>query len=414
MKIVQLSLGAIPVHSGGQFGGTEKGIYWVSHHLGRLGCQVYVIDIKGGEQHREEREKSAAKFYEVWHPPLPNSYNFPFQPRLFNYLLLMLHLFLFALPSALVLNRLLGREKIEVIHAYGSLPALAAIAVNKLRRKPAVVIYLISTAFGTTKLSWYRRLPALPEILALKWADHIIVEAPSVKRWLASEFNLAPAKISQVYSGVAVDEINEFLSRKKGACHQSNIVLCVGTVSPRKNQLSIVKAIPQVIAAHPEVKFVFVGPISGVSYLNSIQRFIAENNLAPYVEIKGEVTKQELYNLYSEASLFILPSLAETQGLVLVEAMAFGLPVIASTIEPFADMVNQHEGSAILVDPYDVDGAAATIIRLLGDSSLRQSMSQRVKEVAKDFSWENVAAQTLALYDELLENKKQLLSEGGK
>ena len=222
-----------------------------------------------------------------------------------------------------------------------------------------------------------------------------------------SEFNLAPAKISQIFSGVAVDEIEEFLSHRTEPAHQSNIILCVGTVSSRKNQFTAVKAIPKVTAAHPEVKFVFAGPTAEEKYLQLIKKFVADNELSPWVDFRGEVTKQELYKLYSEATLFLFPSLAESQGLVLVEAMAFGLPVIASTIEPFVDVANQEEGSAILVDPHDVDGLAAAIIRLLEDSSLRESMSQKAKRVARNYSWEQVATRTLALY-------KKLLSEARK
>jgi len=406
MKVVHLGTGGIPVPPGDKAAGVEGYIYQLTEHLGQLGCQVSVIDIKGGVQQKQKRQKSSAKFYEVWHPLLRNSYNFPFLPRFFNYLLLMLRLLLFALPASLVLNRLLGREKIEVIHAYSSLPALAAMIVNKLRRSPAVTIYTPQTAFGMGKLSWRRRLPALPEIFTIKWADYIVALAPAVKSWLVSEFNLDPTKITPIYVGTALDEVKQFLSGK-AACHQSNTVLCVGGISSRKNQLSAVKAIPQVIAAFPEVKFVFAGPISEAKYFNSIQRFIAENNLSPWVEIKGEVTKQELYNLYSEAILFLFPTTAEVQPTVLMEAVAFGLPVIASTIEPIVDVVSQEEGSAILVGPYDVDGMAAAIIRLLEDSSLRQSISQRARQLAQRFSYEYIAAQTLALYNELVQNKKQ-------
>ena len=408
MKIVQLGVGAgIPVHSGSQYGGTEKGVYWVSHWLGRIGCQVYVIDIKGGAEHRDERQKSAAKFYEIWHLPLRHGYNFPFLSRFFNYLIATLHLILFALPSFIILSRLLSREKIEVIHAYSNLPALTAMVVNKFRRNPVVLVYLESVAWGTTKLGWRQRLPALPEILALKWSDHIIVQAPSLKRWLVSEFNLAPTKISQIFSGVAVDEIEEFLSHTTEPTHHSNTILCVGNVSSRKNQFTIVKAIPKVTAAHPEVKFVFAGPTAEEKYLQLIKKFVADNELSPWVDFRGEVTKQELYKLYSEATLFLFPSLAESQGLVLVEAMAFGLPVIASTIEPFVDVANHEEGSAILVDPHDVDGLAAAITRLLEDSSLRESMSQKAKRVARNFSWEQVATRTLALYEKLLSEARK-------
>ena len=415
MKIVKLGVGAgIPSHSGGKYGGTEKGVYWVSHWLGRLGCQVYVIDIKGKEEHRRERHKSAAKFYEIWPLPLSYVYRFPLLSRFFNYLLASTHLFLFTLPVSFVLNKLFSREKIEVIHAYSNLPALAARIVTKLRRNNTILVYLESVAWGTTKLTWWQRLPVFFEILALKWSDHIIVQAPSLKRWLVSEFHLPSTKISQIFSGVAVDEIEEFMSRRTEPAHQSNTILCVGTVSSRKNQFTAVKAAAKVIATHPETKFVFAGPTAEDKYLDFIKEFVTENELSPWVDFKGEVTKDELYGLYSGATLFLFPSETESQGLVLVEAMAFGCPVVASNIEPFMDVTNREKGSAILVDPHNVGEIAAAIIRVLEDSSLRQSMSQKAKMVANYYSWEQVATQTLTLYEKLVQNKKESSSKTRK
>jgi glycosyltransferase involved in cell wall biosynthesis len=87
-----------------------------------------------------------------------------------------------------------------------------------------------------------------------------------------------------------------------------------------------------------------------------------------------------------------------------MEALAFGLPVISSTIKPIADVVGD-KGCAILVDPYDVDGIAVAINRVLGDSALQQAMSEKAKELARTFSYETIAVQTLDLYKKLLQNK---------
>jgi glycosyltransferase involved in cell wall biosynthesis len=402
MKVVHVGAGHIPVPPGDEASGTEEYIYHLTDHLGRLGCQVTVIDMKSGVLQKEKRRQSSARFHEVWHPSLPHRYKYHFLQRLFSYILLMLHLFLFTLPASVVLNRLFSREKIEVVHTHTNIPALAAMMVNRLRRKPAVMVYTMHAGFATAKSSWRIRLPALPEILALKCADHVIAPSPAIKRWLISEFNLKPDKITQIYTGADVTELEEFILSRDGACHQSNMLLCVSGISARKNQFTIVKAIPQVISVHPEVKFIFAGVVSEAAYFSSIQRFIDENGLSPYVEFRGMVSRQEIYNLYSDACLFLFPTTAEAQGLVLAEAMAAGLPVIASTIEPITDMVSQEEGSAILVDPYDVDGIAAAIIRLLGDSSLRQSMAQRGKKLAHRFSHEHIVEQMLDLYNRLV------------
>jgi len=407
MKVVHLGMGVVPVPPGDEAVGVEMHICELTKHLAQLGCQVHVIDIKGGTQQREKRRESLAKFYEVWHPPLPHRYNSPFLQHFRNYLLIMSQSVLFALLSLLPLFALLGKEKIEVIHTHNRDAAIAAILVNKLRQKPAVVIYCPQGAFGLKKLAWRKKLINFVEMPALKWVDHVVALTPAVKRWLVSEFHLAQAKITPIHSGVALDEVRLFLSQKTGVCHQSNIVLCTGVISSRKNQLTAVKVIPQVVATHPEVKFVFAGPVGEAKYFDSIQRFITENDLFRWVEFKGLVTKQELYNLYSDAILFLFPSTAEVQPSTLIEALAFGLPVIASDIGPISDVVSEGKGSAILVDSYDVGGMATAIIRLLENVSLRQTMSQRAKELGQTFSYEHIAMQTLVLYNQLVQNKKK-------
>ena len=408
MKIVHLGIGIVPVPPGDESGGREEYIYQLTNHLGRLECQVHVIDIKGGTLQKEKRWQSSAKFHAVRGPFLPYKCNLPFLRHFSRYILYpldTLNYFLFSLLAVFPLNRLLAEEKIEAIHAHQRDAALAAVLVNKLRRNPAVVLYTPQAPTGLNK--WLRNVIHFAEILTLKWVDHIIALTAAYKDWLAAEYHLDPAKITPIHVGAAIDEIKQFRSRKKEVRHQSNIVLCVGGVMERKNQLTAVKAIAKVVSAHPEAKLVFVGRLSERNYFDLIQRFIAENNLSQWVEFKGEVTKQELYNLYSDAALFLFPTTAEIQPTVIMEALAFGLPIIASNIGANVRVLSQKEGSAILVDPYDVDRITTAVVRLLEEGKLRQAMSQRAEELAQSLSYENVAAQTLALYNRLVQDKRQ-------
>ena len=406
LNIVHLGMGVIPIPPGDVAASGEEYIYLLTNHLGQMNCRVHVIDIKGGAYQKKIRQQSSAKFHEVWHLPLPSQSKSPFLQHFFNYLLVMSQTLLFSLLSSFTLNRLLSKEKIDIIHTHNREPAIATIVTNKLWRRGALTVYAPKAAYGFAKLSRRKKIINFAEFLALKWVDHIVAMTPAVKTWLVSEFKLDPAKISQIYAGADSHEIDQFLSHKAGAPHLANIILCTGTVSGRKNQFSAVKAIPHVIKKHPEVKFVFTGPVSDAQYLASIQRFIAENSLSQWVEFKGIVPKQELYNLYSDAILFFFPTTAEIDPVSLKEALVFGLPIVSSTIEPIADVVNEGEGSAILVDPYDVTGMAEAINRILDDSSLRQSMSEHARELGKCFSYEGIAKQTLDLYQELIKNKK--------
>lgn len=407
MKIVHLGIGIFPVPPGDESGGREEYIYQLTNHLGRLGCQVHVVDIKGRMKQREKRQQSSAKFHTVWGPLLPHRCNLPFLRRFARYILYpldTLNYLLFALSAVFPINRLLAKEKIEVIHAHQRDAAIAAVIVNKLRQSQAVVLYTPQTPTGLKK--WPRTLVHFAEILALRWVDHIVALTAAYKDWLVSEYDLDPAKITRIHVGAAVDEIKQFLSQKEESCRQSNIVLCVGGIMERKNQFTAVKAIAKVVLVHPEVKLVFAGRIGERGYFDLIKKFVAANNLSRWVEFKGEVTKQKLYSLYSDASLFLFPTTAEVQPTVIMEALGFGLPIIASNIGANVKVLSHKEGSAILVDPYDIDGIAAATIRLLEDSTLRQTMSQTAEELAQMLSYENVAAQTLALYNRLVQGRK--------
>jgi glycosyltransferase involved in cell wall biosynthesis len=405
MKVVHLGIGLIPVPPCDVAASTEADIYLLTYYLGQQGCQVHVIDIKGGAQQKEKRLKSSAVFHEAWHLPLPYRHNFPFWEPFFNYLAVTIPSTYFALSSSPVLYRLIGRENIEVIHTHTRETTIAAVIMNKLRRKTALTIYTPHSGYKLTKVSLRQRVFRITEILAFKWADHVVAQVPAAKDWLVSEFHLNPAKITQIYAGIGLDEVEQFLYRKVGPCHQANIVLCTGTIGARKNQFTAVKVISQVIKTHPDIKLVFTGPIGEGDYLQTIEKYIIQNNLSTHIEFKGEVSKQELFNLYSDARLFLFPTTAEIDPISLKDALAFGLPIVSSTIKPITDLVG-GKGCAILVDSYDVNGIAEAITMVLDDDSMRQSMSKSAKALARTYSYEDITKQTLDLYEKLVQNKK--------
>ena len=410
MNIIHVAVGgAIPVPPGDKAAGTERYIYNLTDNLGQLGCSVSVIDVKGGAQQRDDREKSASKYRTVWHPNLPHSLRMPFRGRFFHYLLLMTHFAFFTVPAIFILNRQLKQTKVDIIHFHSSLPALAGILLNKLRGHRAVTVYTMHTGFSLTKMGWQKKLPALPEITSMRWVDHVIAPSPAVKRWLVSELKLPELKITQIYTSADIIEADNFVAHKSRTPKQTNIVLDVGSISTRKNQLSAVKTVANVAKEFPDVRFVFAGITAEQDYYESIQRYITENNLKQRVEFTGEVSREKLFNLFSEATIFLFPTTAEAQGLVVAEAMAFGLPVIASTIEPITEMVNVEEGSAILTDPYDIPSMTHAIVKLLKDSSLRQAMAEKGKKLANRFSHRNVAEEMLALYQRLIQAKTRVV-----
>jgi len=406
MKIVQLGTGLSPViPSQDLAAGREQYIYWLAEYLSRLGHEIHVIDIKGTKSQKEKKSHATFVFHEIWSPALHHEYNLPFLRPLIGYILFTTQEFIFGLLVFSPLRKLIANEQIDVIHTHQRETALAAVVMNRLTGKKAIVFY---TPHLVTRINtWIRKLIHLDEIFALRLADHIIALNPSHKDLLVSEYKIDHNKITSIIGGgAAADEIKQFLTQKPGTYYRSNIILCVGIINERKNQFTVVKAMSKVVAVYPEAKLVFAGPTGETNYLNSIKDFIAQNRLSSNIEFKGLVTKQELYSLYSEARLFLFPTTAETQSAVIREALTFRLPIIASNIGAHSDIINQYDEAAILLDPYDIDGFSAAIIRLFDNEIQRQKMSRVAEVLAETLSYDNVAHETIDLYNVLVQDKK--------
>ena len=119
--------------------------------------------------------------------------------------------------------------------------------------------------------------------------------------------------------------------------------------------------------------------------------------------ILGSVPEDSMAELYGAADVFVFPSVKEGWGLVVLEAMASGIPVIASGIEPMTDYLKDEE-NALLVSPMDYESLARQIIRILEKAELRHKLIMNGIETAKAYSWRNTALRHLEFYSGILES----------
>ena len=110
----------------------------------------------------------------------------------------------------------------------------------------------------------------------------------------------------------------------------------------------------------------------------------------------NHASDQDIISLYSEADVFVYPSLYEGFGLPVLEAMACGCPVITSNVSSLPEVAGD---AAILVDPQDPNAIARAIITVLKDDKLKRELSERGVEQAKKFSWEKTAQDFLEVFD---------------
>jgi glycosyltransferase involved in cell wall biosynthesis len=175
-------------------------------------------------------------------------------------------------------------------------------------------------------------------------------------------------------------------------------ILAVSMFHPIRNIETVVNAY-KLAKQRPKIehKLVIVGAPLDHSYFRRLVEMIKSLGIEDDVIFPGYI-KDDLPCVYNLASLFVCPSLYESFGVPILEAMACGTPVIASNV---GGIPETYGDAAILVDPLDIEGFAAAIIRVLSLDHLREGYQLKVLERAKIFSWKRCALETLRLYENI-------------
>jgi glycosyltransferase involved in cell wall biosynthesis len=301
---------------------------------------------------------------------------------------------------------------VDLVHA----PSLA---VPPKQGKPLVVSihdaapWIFPDAF-TARGRWFHTMGSRA---ASRRADLVITGTAAAAAELATYMALPPERVRVVPYGVdlppwrprsdetgpdetGADETGAVLSRFRLA--GVPYVLWVGSLEPRKGVGTLVTAMAQlarrlVRASSPAPALVLAGypgwqnssllPAADVARLGQSFRQI------------GRVTEAELWALYAGAAVFAFPSRHEGFGLPVLEAMAAGVPVVASDIAPLREVSGD---AAVLVPPGDAGAWAEAIEALLADGPRRAQMAAQGRRRAELFSWASTAAATLAVYRELV------------
>jgi glycosyltransferase involved in cell wall biosynthesis len=177
----------------------------------------------------------------------------------------------------------------------------------------------------------------------------------------------------------------------------NEMVLAVGAIQTRKNTLNAVRAVASLPANY---KLVLAG---GNGYgSEAVYDFIRSAGLESRVTLLGYVTDDRLRLLYQAASLFLFPSLEEGFGLPVLEAMAHGVPVVASATSSLPEVGGD---AALYVDPRNPEDMAEKIRRGMEDADLRTGLTERGLARARLFTWRRTAEQTLQVYDEVFKEQ---------
>jgi len=179
------------------------------------------------------------------------------------------------------------------------------------------------------------------------------------------------------------------------AAARENIILFVGALQRRKNVLRLIEAFE---SSPQDWRLVLAGATTGYQAERILER-IERSSRRDRIQVAGYVSSSELEQLYSRASIFAFPSLDEGFGLPVLEAMAYGLPVITSRCSALTEVAGD---AAILIDPNDTEELRFALDRLIENPEERMRLSELGCARARLYSWDRAVRSTHAVYVELL------------
>ena len=218
-------------------------------------------------------------------------------------------------------------------------------------------------------------------------------------------YGIKPSKVRVVPNGVDVEKFkpteNLQAIKKQLGLGNEPIVLFVGSLIHRKGLPFLVEAAKKIVKAHPDTKFLIVGegPLK-----NQLTVSLKKVNLSSSFKFLGNLQDNLLPSVYNCADVFVLPSIQEGQGIVLLEAQASGKPVVAFDVGGVNEAVRNKE-TGLLVKRGSADELADALVRILSDETLKEKMGANGRRfVMENYTWDICAQRMLTVYLEALGN----------
>jgi glycosyltransferase involved in cell wall biosynthesis len=297
-------------------------------------------------------------------------------------------------------------RKCDLVHAHGHvyLSSYLAAKIAKRHNKPFIL-----TQHNTfiNYQSWLNMLEYLNDLAigktVLKTADRIIVVSKKTKQYVL-KLGADKSKTSVIYNGVDIDNfqpVNRGESRKKvGLPKNRKIILSVRRLVYKNGLDTLIESVPSVARNHPDTLFVVVG--KGPSR-KLIEDHIKELEIQDNIILAGFVPDELLPTYYGAADYFVLPSASgEGLPLVLLEAMACGLPVLATKVGGTPEII-KHMKTGVLVPPRNPEAIAEAMSKLLAEEELGPAIGEEARrDIEERFSWESNLRQLQGVYGEFL------------
>jgi len=303
-----------------------------------------------------------------------------------------------SLRLASSIKAVLSREKFDIVHLHEPFMPMLCSAVLRFSNTTNIGTFHACNGSPGYRFGW----PISAIMLRRRFHKldgKIAVSKPALEfasKYVPGYYNIIPNGIDVRHFSPDVSPIEEFCDGKKN-------ILFVGRLEHRKGLNYLLKAYRQVKQEIPDSRIIVVGP--GTRLRKKYEKWIHRNDIKDVVFI-GYASYADLPRYYKTADVFCAPATSrESFGIVLLEAMAVGKPIVATNIEGYANVVT-HGEDGWLVPPRDSRKLAQALITVMSDEALRQRMAEKGRLKAGEYSWEQVGQRVFDYYLRVLNESR--------
>jgi glycosyltransferase involved in cell wall biosynthesis len=292
-------------------------------------------------------------------------------------------------------RRVVQEHDINLIQTHGYKSNTIGFFLRLLCRRP-----WMGFAHGYISDSATNRFYNRIDRLVLRQADRVVAVSHALKG-LLTRHGVAAHRIRVVHNAIEASAAAPSTSAREvrlrhGVAPGEKLIGVIGRLNPEKGQLVFLKAMERTIRHVPDVKALIIGDGQDRS---TLERFCRERGLAPRVLFLG--FQENIADYYQVLDLLVQPSFSEGLPNTVLEAMSFGVPVLATAVGGVPEVI--QDGNGVMVPPNDPDSLAERLIELLSDGARRQAIGARGREsLHPRFASDHRARQIIGLYQELL------------
>jgi phosphatidylinositol alpha-mannosyltransferase len=285
----------------------------------------------------------------------------------------------------------LARESFDIVHIHEPFMPLLPFQFLRFSRSTTVATFHAAREGGN-------RLYAYSRFLIQPWwhrldgrIAHTRAALKLIGKYFPDRYRIIPSGVDYPFFAAEVPPIPRYIDHKRN-------ILFLGRLEKRKGLPYLLEAYALLKPEMPDTRLIVVGGDGGLRA--ACETYVRQKKLEDVV-FAGYVPDEELPRYYKTADVYCAPNTgAESLGIVLLEAMAAGAPIVASDIEGFSDVLTDGQ-EGLLVPPRNGAALAAALKEMLTDGARREEMGKAGAETARHYSWERQSSRVLSYYEEL-------------